>query len=264
MSKPIYRPLLFSYFEQSEQLLLAEYRRSRLQQASQNLGSNRELFCNSFLSRVLPHSLKITKGEIWDGKGNRTGQLDTIVVRDDTPSLAFGDANTYLVEGVFAVIEIKSNLTRQKLQEAIRTLNPVSTLSIHREGLTILSRPPDTILDRPLRCIFAYEGATWELLLDEIRNQNAWELIDLICVLDKGVLIRNGLFFRWEKNAKFGLNKGKAVALGMLYFFLSTFLSEFIARTVSVRPYFEPFENWAENGMWLTIAIAEADEHQMD
>jgi hypothetical protein len=260
MSSQINRPLLFKYFEQSEQLLLAEYARSKLQQASQNLGSNRELFCNSFLSRVLPHSLKISRGEIWDGKGNKTGQLDTIIVRDDTPSLAFGDANTYLIEGVFAVIEIKSNLTRQKLQESIETLKPVSGLSIHQEGVTILSRPPDAILDRPLRCIFAYEGASWELLLDEIEKQTAWDLIDLICILDKGALIRNGLFFRWQDHVKFGISKGKAVALGMLYFFLATFLTDFIARTVSVRPYFEPFGNWSENGGWLTASMSESQD----
>jgi len=254
------RPLLFNYFEQSEQLLLAEYARSKLQQASQNLGANRELFCNSFLTRVLPHSLKISRGEVWDGKGNRTGQLDTIVVRDDTPSLAFGDANTYLVEGVFAVIEIKSNLTRTKLQESIETLRPVSTLSIYEEGLTILSRPPDEILDRPLRCIFAYEGASWELLLDEIEKQNAWDLIDLICILGQGALIRNGLYFRWQEHVKYGVSKGKAVALGMLYFFLATFLTGFIARTVSVRPYFEPFENWSENGHWHTASTSESQD----
>lgn len=257
MSTLVNRPLLFKYFEQSENLLLTEYARSKLQQASQNLGSNRELFCNSFLSRVLPHRLKISKGEVWDGKGNKTGQLDTIVVRDDTPSLNFGDANTYLVEGVFAVIEVKSNLTRQKLQEAIETLKPVSDLSIHREGLSILSRPPDTILDRPLRCIFAYEGASWELLLDEIQKQEAWNLIDVICVLGKGALIRNGLFFRWQETVKFGLSKGKATALGMLYFFLATFLTDFVVRTVSVRPYFEPFESWSENGGWVTVTISE-------
>ncbi len=256
----INRPLLFEYFEQSEKLLLAEYIRSKLQQASQNLGSNRELFCNSFLSRVLPHSLKISKGEIWDGKGIKTGQLDTIIVRDDTPSLSFGDANTYLAEGVFAVIEIKSNLTRQKLQEAIETLKPVNALSIYEEGVSILSRPPETILNRPLRCIFAYESASWELLLDEIQKQSAWDLIDLICVLDKGALIRNGLFFRWKENVKFGLSKGKAVALGMLYFFLATFLTDFIARTVSVRPYFEPFENWSEKGGWVTATISESEQ----
>lgn len=246
------RPLLYEYFEQSEKLLLAEYKCSKLQQSSRNLGDNRELFCNSFLSKVLPHSLKISRGEVWDGKGIKTGQLDTVIVRDDTPSLNFGDANTHLVEGVYAVIEIKSNLTKRKLGEAIKTLSPVSELSIHEEGISILSRPPDKILKRPLRCVFAYEGASWESLVEEIESQNAWDIVDLICVLGQGALIRNHLWFSWEGNSICGISRGNSVSLGMLYFCLATFLIDFIARTVSVRPYFEPFERWCEDGKWFT------------
>lgn len=242
------KPLLYNYFKTSVNLLLSEYERSKLQQASTNLGNNRELFCNVFLSRVLPARLKVCKGEIWDGQGHKTGQLDTIVVRDDTPSLTFGESNTYLAEGVFSVIEVKSNLSRQKLQEAIETLAPVTSLAIYQEGLSILGGPPETILERPLRCVFAYEGATWKTLINEIEKQNGWGVIDILCVLNRGVLVRNGLFFKWEGGVTFGIFKGKAAALGLLYFFLATYATSFIARNVSVRPYFEPFVEWSEDG----------------
>jgi hypothetical protein len=242
------KPLLYDYFETSANLLLSEYERSKLQQASTNMGNNRELFCNMFLSRVLPARLMVCKGEIWDGQGHKTGQLDTIIVRDDTPSLAFGESNTYLAEGVFGVIEVKSNLSRQKLREAVETLKPVTSLVTYQEGLSILGGPPETILERPLRCVFAYEGATWETLIDEIEKQSGWDVIDMLCVLNRGALVRNGLFFRWGDDVLFGIFKGKAAALGILYFFLATYATSFIARNVSVRPYFEPFVGWSEDG----------------
>jgi hypothetical protein len=242
------KPLLYNYFETSANLMLSEYERSKLQRASTNLGNNRELFCNVFLSRVLPTRLKVRKGEIWDGQDHKTGQLDTIIVRDDTPSLIFGESNTYLAEGIFSVIEIKSNLSRQKLREAIETLAPVASLVIYQEGVSILGGPPEAVLERPLRCVFAYEGATWETLIDEVEKQNGWDVIDILCILNRGALVRNGLFFKWQEDVIFGIFKGKAAALGLPYFFLATYATSFIARSVSVRPYFEPFVEWSEDG----------------
>jgi len=106
------RPVLYDYFKKSADVLLAEYERTKEQEASANIGYNRELFCNKFLSRVLPPRLTVRHGEIWDSQGNKTGQLDVVILRDDTPSLTFGEADAFLAEGVFAVIEVKSNLTK--------------------------------------------------------------------------------------------------------------------------------------------------------
>lgn len=121
--------MLFDYFEKSTDVLLAQYERSKGQEASANLGFNRELFCNRFLAQVLPSRLKIHRGEIWDSQGNRTGQLELIIIRDDAPILTYeGGANTILAEGVLGVIEVKSNLSREKLIEALVTLKKVKDL----------------------------------------------------------------------------------------------------------------------------------------
>jgi len=81
------RPLLYSYFEDSVNVLMANYKRSANQNADTNLGKNRENFYNNFLKKVLPPRLSVRSGEVWDSKGNKTGQLDSIVIRDDCPSL---------------------------------------------------------------------------------------------------------------------------------------------------------------------------------
>ncbi len=163
------KPILYSYFQKTADVLLAEYNRSKEQNASDNIGKNREYFCRDFLKKVLPTKLSTVSGEIWDSKNNRTGQLDVLIIRDDAPSLNIGSDNIYLAEGVFSVIEVKSNLTREKLVEAKETLTKVVNLEVTKSSTQIFITP---ILDRPLRVVFAYEGATWDTIKDEINKNN--------------------------------------------------------------------------------------------
>ncbi len=237
---PKNRPILFEYFESTADVLLSEYKRSSQQNASANLGRNRELFCKNFLSKVLPSKLSVKSGEIWDSEKNKTGQQDVIILRDDAPALHIGSDDIYLAEGAFSVIEIKSNLTREKLKEAGNGLLKVKNLKINI-GAVISSGAK---IDRPLRIVFAYEGATWETLLDEI-NKNKWEdLFDLICILDKGVLIKKGGLLNWEDENKFKVINGKSASLGLMYFYLVSYGSSFLGRNLILNPYFEPLNLW--------------------
>ena len=235
------RPILYDYFRRSADVLLAEYERSKTQEASANLGYNRELFCSKFLARVLPPRLTLQRGEVWDSQGNRTGQLDIVILRDDTPSLTFGEANTYLAEGVFAVVEVKSNLSKTKLQEALNTLKQVKSLNL-TGGPSITSGP---VLNRALRCVFAYEGATWQTLLKEVAKSDNSDVADLICILTRGALITKGLLLKWENDKPFSICRGKAAALAWLYFHLVSYSTSFMARSLSINQYFEPFNGWA-------------------
>jgi hypothetical protein len=76
-----------------------------------NLGSAREHFIAEVLSHFLPSSVVVGSGEITDGE-ERSGQQDIIIYRSDFPVLTgFGSVNTYLIEGVIATIEVKSDLS---------------------------------------------------------------------------------------------------------------------------------------------------------
>ncbi len=237
------RPILFQYFEASANSLLADYTRSGLQKSSNNLGANREFFCNNFLSKILPLKLSINSGEIWDSKGLKTGQLETIVTREDAPKLTFGEREAYLAEGVFAVIEIKSNLTREKLNEAGRQLINVKNLQIEISTGIISG----TVINRPLRIVFAYEGATWKTLMNEITLQKWKNLFDLICILNRGVLIKTGLLLRSnvKKQYTYYIMNGKAASLGILYFYLISSTCSFLGRSLNFEKYFQPFDKWA-------------------
>jgi hypothetical protein len=239
------RPILYDYFRDSTNVLLAEYERSKGQEASANIGYNRELFCNKFLSCVLPPRLTVRRGEIWDSRGNRTGQLDVVILREDTPSLTFGEADAFLAEGVFGVIEVKSNLTTTKLEEALTTLKRVKALSLSGGGAIITAGP---VLNRPLRCVFAYEGATWGTLLQELAKPENATVLDLICILNSGALISCGLLLNWEGDAPFYICEGKAASLAWLYFHLVSYSTSFMGRTLSIVQYFEPLNGWGDSG----------------
>jgi len=237
------KPILYPYFQRTAEVLLAEYERSKEQNASSNLGKNREYFCKEFLSKVLPPKLSIKSGEIWDSQKNKTGQLDIIILRDDAPSLHVGSDDIYLAEGAFGVIEVKSNLTREKFIEAGEALIKVANLK-NNVGVTISSGP---MLDRPLRVVFAYEGATWETIIDEINKKNWTENFDLICVLNRGVLLKRGRILNWSTDQEFMVVNSKSASLGYLYLYLVSYGTSFLGRGMILNPYFEPFNNWIDN-----------------
>ncbi|HEY5123252.1 MAG TPA: DUF6602 domain-containing protein [Ignavibacteria bacterium] len=236
------KPVLFDYFKKTAKVLEASYDRSAEQNASTNLGKNRESFCNLYLNSVLPPKLKTKSEEIWDSKGEKTGQLDLVIIRDDAPSLEFGSDNTYLAEGVFAVLEIKSNLDRTKLCESAKTLLNVKKLTINIGATISIGKP----LTRPLRIVFGYEGATYETITDEIIKNGWQDLFDLVCILNRGVLINRGRLLNWEGPSQFLYVNGGAAAIGFIYYYLTSYGTSFLGRSLNINSYFEPIMNWSE------------------
>ncbi len=241
----LHRPVLFGYFKSMSEQLYAQYRTSRLQRAAKNRGDNRELFCANFLSRSLPPRLIVHQGgEVWDSQAARTGELDVVVVRHDAPRLPFGSKEAFLAEGVFAVVEVKSKLTSSKLREALDTLARVKALHIEPSSGMFLSNS----LGRPLRIVFSYEGATAATLGKVLQSYSDSDVVDMICILDSGVLLASGRLVKWNNAAPFFGLHGGAAALGFLYYYLATYGSGFLARSVSIQAYFTPFSDWVDEG----------------
>jgi hypothetical protein len=101
---------------------------------STNLGSAREHFITEILKRFLPASVLVGSGEITDGS-KRSGQQDIIIYRSDFPVLSgFSSVNTYLIEGVIATIEVKSDLSSGNptgLSSAFKNVSTVLALDNH-------------------------------------------------------------------------------------------------------------------------------------
>lgn len=234
------KPLLFDYFEKTADILLAKYERSSLQNASKNLGDNREIFCRNFLERVLPPRLKVASGEVWDSFGNKSGEEDIIILREDVATLEFETEHAYLVEGVLAVIEIKSNLQKDKLIEAANNLEKIKNLKIQSSASMSYGNPKL----EPLRIIFSYKGADLNTLKQEIIDKKLEGLFDLICVLERGIIVKKGNLLNWSNGDTLGISNGKASPLAFLYYYLITYGSNLISKSMNLSPYFEPFNLW--------------------
>ena len=249
------KPTLIDYFEQKSKTLLNKFELSRQQNSSVDLGKNRENFVKNFLKVVLPPRLKnIYDGEIIDKNGRKTGQLDLIIIRDDAPCLDYGGTNTYLVEGVFAVIEIKSFLDKDKLFEAKSTLERISALPVSSSSVMM----GGYYLNRPLRIVFAYSGLELDTLFKHLLRENLFDIFDLVCVLDKGVIIsKDRLLYMFNKqknnkpmNQNFAVKSG-ASALGFLYYYLIQYGTSFSVGTINIENYFQPLDQW---GRIVTIS----------
>lgn len=104
--------------------------------SSASRGEERRAFIDQFLSKVLPPQYRFGKGDITDQNGRRSGELDVVVEYPWLPSLpVVGEAGPrlYLAEGIVAVIEVKSDLSKQ-WQQVLKTAKQLEPLRRHYGG----------------------------------------------------------------------------------------------------------------------------------
>jgi hypothetical protein len=119
------------YCKTTEKLMRTWYEHSAsVVSQSSDLGFLREHFIGSVLANFLPKTVIVGRGEIIDGsESGRSGQQDIILYRADFPVIASHTAvNTYLVEGVLATIEVKSDLSKEDLDAVFRSVAKVKAL----------------------------------------------------------------------------------------------------------------------------------------
>ena len=93
------------------------------------LGDAREHFIIEVLKKFLPANVIIGSGQIIDVNNKKSKQIDIIIYRNDFPILrTFGTSDIYLVEGVLATIEVKSQLNETTLFEALENGKSVKNL----------------------------------------------------------------------------------------------------------------------------------------
>lgn len=156
---------------------------------SGNLGTAREHFIGEVLSRFLPGSIVVGSGEITDGK-ERSGQQDIIIYRSDFPVLAgFNSVNTYLIEGVVATIEVKSDLATGSPNGLLSAFkSAASVLSLTNQAAKLFGTDQEF---QKLQAIFStktfvigYKGwSTKESFLENYRvaaNEVGWKIPDLV------------------------------------------------------------------------------------
>jgi len=134
-------------------------------------GTPRESFIKEFLTNHISERVAIGSGEIIDANskaGEKRNQIDIVVYKRDYPKIVFGGGiNGFLAESVVATIEVKSIVTKQELETAIKTARTIKALQ--RNIITSFSagyQPPSI-----LNFVVAYDGpASMQTILGWIKG----------------------------------------------------------------------------------------------
>lgn len=123
----------FSAWVGSASQLLSAYREMSGSTSTHGdlLGKAREVFVSELLQRFLPQALHIGSGQVIDGEGQVSKQIDILIYRHDVPLLpSFGGSNLYFAEGVVSSIEVKSELNASRLREALDNCSSIKKLTV--------------------------------------------------------------------------------------------------------------------------------------
>ncbi|HEX8902819.1 DUF6602 domain-containing protein [Vitreimonas sp.] len=199
MVSEIFRAVLATAREQ----LLLDYDKTTGFLHSGIKGDERAEALSHFLSSRLPPAFGVTTGEIIDRRDQRSGQLD-LIVYDKTctqPILAGAKHTLYPCEAVYAVIEVKSILTKEECRRCLSAAKKVRALKPFGNSFVdarTMGAPARSEGHRCMYVVFAYatdlKEADWLTREFERMTEVGRELqvptstIDRLLVLDRGLV----------------------------------------------------------------------------
>jgi hypothetical protein len=149
------------FFSHMEEGIAARSRQAGFVAHAGDRGENREEVLRDFLSGHLPKRYGVVKGEVVTKEGLHSHAADVIIYDSvNCPVLYSGQTAVVPIEGVYGVIEVKSRLSKQELQDAaskiesFKRLAPRDLSVIQTREYVTLHRP-----SRPFGMILAYELA---------------------------------------------------------------------------------------------------------
>ncbi len=159
-------------------------------------GTARENVLQSYLRAYIPDKYTFSKGTIIDCTDTQSKQVD-IIIHDKytTPCLIDMDSTKVIpIESVYAVIEVKSVLTKEELRKSIKNINSVKILQ--KNTVTGISYPTAGL-------IFAYDSDSsfntiYKNLVELSQEFEPENRVSCVCILNKGIIIPVD---------KYGLNK---------------------------------------------------------
>lgn len=197
--------ILQQHLRARKEILRAEYELSKELKSARNLGDVRELFVHNFLAEHLPTKINYGRGEIIDSTNANTGEIDIILYRDDSPVLSIGGSDVFLCEGVYAAIEVKSNLSNLKNKEIVSAIDKLIKVKNLKRKLEFALTPIDKSkqatttypIDLRLRSyLIAFEGPTMDTLRKKLeatyaeRGLKLFDMPDLVIVLNRGYVCK--------------------------------------------------------------------------
>ena len=187
-------------------------------------GTARENALMKYLRPHIPDKFAFSEGIIIDSFEHQSRQVDVIIHdRIATPFLQDRDlANVIPIESVYAVIEVKSTLTKDELTKCIANIKSVRSLKKN----TITGQISPT-----LGFVFAYDAdSTLETIyrnfLELSKDLPPEEQITCICVLNKGLILPiqkaqlSSITLLPSMDTLFAMHKNASNALLMFYLLL--------------------------------------------
>lgn len=215
-------------------------------------GRANEKILAEWLQQYLPPSVSICTGEVIDSHGGRSKQADVIAFDTFTAPryLASDDTNVLPIEAVYSVFEVKAYLNKQEIEAAFKNMLTVKSLEKRAyfpgSVTTIKSLYGKTSDHWPVNFfVFAFESDGLETIrghVDSLNSPQALEKrIDLICVLDKGLIANagpDGLQPIPMPNTNL-IAKESEKALLTFYALIAGLLGQAVSEPVCIHPYLE-------------------------
>lgn len=125
-------PYLAAVYRQINDMIEVKSKGSKLMNHSLEEGLSNEEIIRKTLRRILPRRYGIGKGKVTNTEGDMSKQCDVIIYDAlSCPNLFVDDHMNQILplEGVYAVIEVKTRLTASKIEESFDQIYSVKSLS---------------------------------------------------------------------------------------------------------------------------------------
>jgi len=164
-------------------------------------GRNNEAILCEFLGRRLPSRYTVSTGKVVATGGAESGQID-VIIHDRLETPAFIDAHAWKlvpIESVYAVISVKTTLTKPELRDAIESLASVRCLPKKAASVLVngrLAGVEDGLVLRPRALVFAFKSGwtsldgfrrSFDELLSEIQDDDR---PNGVCLLEHAFVMR--------------------------------------------------------------------------
>lgn len=219
-------------------------------------GCANEAILSEWLEQYLPRNISVCTGEIIDSDGNRSRQSDVIVFDTATAPrfLTSGDTNVLPIECVYSVFEVKTYLNKSEIEAAFAnmcSLKELKKIAYFPTTVTTTKSLYGKISERwPVNFfLFAFESDGLDTILTHVKDLNSKQpldkRIDMVCVLDKGLIVNtgpDGLQPIPMPNTQL-IAKPSSKALLTFYALISGLLAQATSEPVCVHPYLKHIQH---------------------
>jgi hypothetical protein len=161
-------------------------------------GDASEAAFRQFLTLHLARHYDVGEGEVVDTAGARSRQMDVVMTTADHPlRQAPGEPGLFIVEGIYALGEVKTSLSTGELDDVVEKGRSVKALSkSHLRGSEVFANPADIrrwVEGPPPFFAFAYEmSVAVQTLIDRLAAAGEPPAVDAVFVLGRGQAINFG------------------------------------------------------------------------